>query len=188
MLFFAFYLTDNNIWTEFIDYAVLGISTFSNSISYLSLFNSKDVILKILAYVIPALILILFIILMFSFIKTSLRKKESIRNLYLLLMYSIATIIVVFPISDKVHFCIGTMCTLISGIYLIYMITKYLLDKLKNKKIGFAVKTFTETVSLLIFLLCVLNGLSSINTYAMEIEDYGKIRHFNYIPIDFRNV
>lgn len=184
LLFFAFYLTDNNIWAEFFDYAIFGISTFSNNVSYLNLFHSKDAILRVLAIELPIVIIILFIILIASFIKTSLREKEYVRNLYLLLMYSIATLVVIFPIADKVHFGIGSMCTLISGIYLVYIGIKYLLDKLKNKKISFGIKTFIETVSFLLLLVCILNGISSLNVYAREVENYGKIRHFNYIAID----
>lgn len=184
LLFFAFYLTDNNIWAEFFDYAILGISTFSNNVSYLNLFHSKDAILRVLAIELPIVIIILFIILIASFIKISLREKEYVRNLYLLLMYSIATLVVVFPISDKIHFGIGSMCTLISGIYLVYIGLKYLLDKAKDRKIRFAIKTFIETVSVLVLFVCILNGLSSLNVYAREVENYGKIRHFNYIAID----
>ncbi len=185
ILFFAFYLTYKGIWGEFIDYAVLGIGTFSNSISYITLLNSDDIILKILAYVVPILFVLLFIILILSLVKSKLREKEWVRNSYLLLMYSIGSIVVIFPISEKGHFGIGTMCITIAGIYLLYNMIKYFLNKIKNERIPFGIKTFIEAVSTLVFLLCIFNATYSINVYVAEINDYGKLKHFNYIPIDY---
>ena len=85
------YLLCNNIMKDFIDYALLGIKEFSNSIPYTNLLKGD---LSSLALFVPIIIIISLYI--------SLRKNKHI--ITILVAYSISTIPVVYPISDDVHF------------------------------------------------------------------------------------
>lgn len=100
------YLLCNNIMSEFIDYTILGIKDFSNSISYLNLLKGK---LSILAISVPITIIISLYI--------AIRKNNQI--ITILFAYSVSTIVVVYPISDNVHFLIAGTITIITGIYLL---------------------------------------------------------------------
>lgn len=50
------------------------------------------------------------IVYIYLFFKQDLEEKEEFKNLPILLVYSISTILVIYPISDKAHFIIGSMC------------------------------------------------------------------------------
>ena len=50
---FALYLIISNSLSDFIDYAVLGLKTFSNKIPYRSLFENNKLIIKILSVILP---------------------------------------------------------------------------------------------------------------------------------------
>ena len=55
------YLTIPGAWNEFISYAIKGISTFSNSIPYKSLFEQDEFYIVILAKILPIAIPIIII-------------------------------------------------------------------------------------------------------------------------------
>ena len=57
------YLIFSGSITDFINYAVLGIKTFSNSISYIELLQNEKLEIKILSVVVPLTILIVIILL-----------------------------------------------------------------------------------------------------------------------------
>lgn len=104
-LIFSIYLTINNIWIEFIDYTILGIKTFSNSISYINLLNGNyGLIMQILSIIMP-------IILIYLYVKTIVMKVEAKEGniLFIFFAYSVASLVVVYPISDDMHFVIGIL-------------------------------------------------------------------------------
>ena len=114
---------------DYIDYCILSISTFSNKISYLRLIKNKNLVIKILS-VIPIIVYIGLIIIY-------IKKKE--KTPLTLLIYSIATMIFVYPISDECHFVLGITITLIGISYIINLIT---LRFNINKKIEFFLDNF----------------------------------------------
>ena len=52
------YLFYNNALYEFVDYCILGIKTFSNSISYINLIREKNILLRVISILIPTIYLI----------------------------------------------------------------------------------------------------------------------------------
>lgn len=98
-------------------------------------------------------------------------------------MYSIASAIVIFPISDKVHFAIGSMCTLISGVYLFYVLVKIILEKIKNEKAKFEVKTFMKAISVLTFSVYILYSSYLLCTFFVNKQKCQNLEHFKYIPM-----
>lgn len=182
MIIFAIYLTVNGIWLDFIDYTILGIGTFSNTVPYEDLLNGT--LYTTLAYMIPISIALFILTYIFTLTQKDLRDKEWARRLRILLIYDIATISVIYPIADRNHFAIGTICTLITSVYLIYELIVYSLKLLNKKKFTFALKTFFETISVLLMLVFIAEATISLTGYINEIEGQTYLNHFKYIPTD----
>ena len=91
------YLITNNIVSEFFNYSIYGIKTFSNYRSYMGLIKGN-----ILSIIIP----VMFIYLFFTLIFKKHNNKKNI-NLFIMFCYGIGCFIIVFPISDEMHFIIG---------------------------------------------------------------------------------
>lgn len=109
------YLIANGILGDFIDYAIFGIGTFSNNLSYGQLLIDDNIIVRILAVIMPTLIFAMLIIYIVSAFNKKLEDKEWLKNLAILLVYTLATIAVIIPIADKGHFIIGMMCRNVSS-------------------------------------------------------------------------
>ena len=60
------YLIISGAFRDFINYAILGISTFSNKIPYLDLLNNKKIEIKILSILMPISIILMIIILLIT--------------------------------------------------------------------------------------------------------------------------
>ena len=130
ILVFILYLLITKSFGSFIDYAILGVKHFTNTISYKSLFDIK--IVKMFAILVPIVIVCLFII---QFIK-------DLKWVNILFGYSLATFACTFPISDKIHFMIGSFISIISGILLLILMINYFITTDKIKKIKLTILTF----------------------------------------------
>ena len=71
-LIFIVYLIVTHSLVDFINYAILGIKTFSNKINYISLFSNDKIEIRALALWVPISILVMSIVL----IITNIQKKE----------------------------------------------------------------------------------------------------------------
>lgn len=98
---------------------------------YSWLFDAEEKILVFLATIVPLQLIIMIIIILFSFWKKELKEEEWFKNLIPLLAYSIGSFSVVFPIAEKSHFSIAATCTVISFIYLVYALGKDLFSERK---------------------------------------------------------
>lgn len=160
----------------------LGINTFSNKVNYFTLFLDKDKFIKILAFIVPLQIAIMFGIYLFSFIKKSLEEKEWFKNITLLLIYSIITIVVIVPIADKNHFAIGSMCSIIAFIYLIYVIlSKMTKNDIKIKKI---ISIYFKIVAKLLLGVAMCYSIYLFIGYTKNPDIRTDIKHFKNIPIE----
>ena len=171
LICFSIYLISNNAAKDFIDYTILGLKTFSNKIEYITLF--KQPIIAILAIIVPITMIITFILLF---------KRKTINQLYPLFAYSISSFIVTFPISDKIHFAIGSVITFILGIYLIYeFIIKKFTEKLKikTKIILYGIISF-----LIIFVILIIfyNSLKNIDRNYIKADKETELAHFINTP------
>lgn len=182
VIIFVLYLIFSKTLEDFISYAVLGITTFSNKVNYLTLFKSDNYFIRILAVLVPIQILSMFIIYMVSFVKKDLENKEWFKNISVLLVYSVATIFVIVPISDKVHFIIGTMCTVIAIAYSIYTILINLAKKEEKLKKG--IKIYFEALSKILFAIVICYSLYLNIGFIQSKEIHTDINHFKYIPIN----
>lgn len=163
IIIFLVYLGITGTFKDFVSYGVTGINTFSNKISYMDLFENENVIVKILAYVFPLGIFIMLIIYIASFIKKDLDEKEWFKNMCILIVFSVITTAVIVPISDSTHFIIGSMITIVSIIYLIYVLLKNFVCK-KEKLIKF-IEIYAGMLSKVLLIAAICNSVYLFTLY-----------------------
>jgi len=81
------YLVVTETFEDFVSYTILGIGTFSNSVSYFRLFSDDNIFIKILAGIVPLQALVMLVLYMFSFKKKEWEKQKWFKNLFVLLVY-----------------------------------------------------------------------------------------------------
>jgi len=173
VLFLIIYLICNHVLIDFIDYTILGMKTFSNSISYTTLVSSQNIAIKLLSIGLPIFILISGIYLVKK------RKKE----LYGFYAYSLASLIVIYPIADHIHFLIGVTPFLTLFVYLLFR----LVYKNRGQKVIAKIKPFLyELLKCLIALSYICYFIAScilLKNYFLNMEKNHNINHYKNIPI-----
>lgn len=170
---FVVYLAANGAVLDFINYAILGIRTFSNKISYSSLLESGKI--SYLATIVPVALVMMFVLLF---------KKNTKRELYVLFAYAISTFIVAFPISDEIHFLIGSMISFIAISYMIYECVMENFEpesSAKLKKMTYIIINFASIFFLLVLLW---KSLLEIEYKYVLVEKETELQHFKNIPED----
>lgn len=172
------YLICTNAFSDFIDYTILGIKTFSNSISYTTLVTSQNIAIKLLSIGLPIFILISGIYLF--------KKKQ--KNLYGFYAYSLASLIVIYPISDHIHFLIGIIPFLILFAYLLFQFISSIYSP-ANKKQNLLTKIKNFLYEFLkgliaIGLICyTITSCILLKEYFNNSEKNHTINHYQSIPI-----
>ena len=174
------YLMATGAILEFINYAVLGIKTFSNKISYFGLFESDKIEIKLLSILVPLSIIISGIIL----IITNIMKKENekINKLLTMLIYSLSIIIVMYPISDEIHFIIGSIIAIIGIIYMIGLLAEKIYNKIPLKQKYKACKIITLLIWISLFVVISVNGFENIYNY-IKLEKNTDIEHYKNVEV-----
>ena len=179
-LIFIVYLIVTHSLVDFINYAVLGIKTFSNRINYMSLFSNSKIEIRVLALWIPISIIVMSIVLIITNIKKM--ENEIIDNLTTLLVYSLSIIIVMYPISDKIHFLIGGLISIIGMLYMFFLLGKLVYDKINGDKKLKIYKIITGLVCVSLFAIILSKGLTNLYNYAKK-EKNTEINHYKYIEM-----
>lgn len=177
---FVIYLIVSNTLIDFLDYTVYSLKTFSNKISYTNLLKGKyGIILSIFSILVPITIMVTYIITICRKIKT-----ENQNLLFIFFAYSVASLIVIYPISDGIHFIIGSIPSIIAMFFMIWL----LLNKaIQNKKIRFVIKCFLEAFTIMIILIiAIYEGIISFN-YLKTCNKYNQLKHFKYIPASYES-
>ena len=174
VLIFTIYLSINYLWNDFLDYTIYGIKTFDNNISYINLLKGKNLTIKALAIIIPTTIL-------YMYIRTIVLKliKDEDKKIFILFCYSVACFIVAFPISDSIHFLIGSMPAIISLIYIICTDLKKI--KLKKEVLNLG-KEFIKAFSILSITYLIILALILIGTYFSNYSNFSNLKHFKFVP------
>ena len=86
-------------------------------------------IIKVLAVAVPISLIVQYV---FGVVKNN--KTEKNRKYLTLFSYSVAACIVMFPITDEIHFLIGSLISIIGLIYVISELGKKLYDKRESIK------------------------------------------------------
>ena len=174
------YLIMTGAIQEFVNYAVFGISTFSNKISYSKLLQNDKLEIKISSILMPISIMLMAIILMIT--KALKKENENVQNILTILIYSISIIIVMYPISDEIHFLIGSFISIIGLIYMFCVLGKKLYDKINYSKKYKIYKIVTFVIWLLIFAVILTKAINNIYVYVKN-EKNTEIAHFKNIEI-----
>ncbi len=175
VIWFIIYLSINNIWTEFLDYAIYSLNTFTNKISYLNLIKGNyGIIISLLSILVPLTIIAMYFISVCKKIKTDEQK-----NIFILFCYSVAAFIVVYPISDSIHFLIGSFPAIISLLYIIWLFTKKVIS---NNNIIIYIKYFLQGFDIISTAVIVVYSIIIIVQYFNNCGQYKELTHFKYIP------
>ena len=174
------YLIISGAMQDFINYAVLGISTFSNKISYVSLFQSDKIEIRLLSILMPISIMVMAIILIVT--KALKKENEKIQNVLTILIYSFSIIIVMYPISDEIHFLIGSLISIIGLIYVISELGKIIYNKISYTKKYKVYKIITLVIWLLVFVIILTKAINNIYVYA-KTEKNTEISQFKNIEV-----
>lgn len=173
-IFFIIYLLFTNSLIDFIDYCVLGISTFNNNISYLKFLQGKDLSATLVILAPPVVLLILFIENIINIKNKTI--KEKINNL-ILFVFILAQFTVVYPIADEIHFKIA--------VFPIFLVTLYYIFKriqeIKNIKLSIFIEHFMNIITISFVGMLMLSGINDIFIYTQTEKSI--LKHFNNIPI-----
>lgn len=170
---FIIYLLATRAFQDFIDYAILGINTFSNSRKYSSLLGAEKII-AVSSLAIPLIILIEMVN-----SSVSLNKEKNILS-----FYALGSLVLIYPISDSIHFLVGAMPSFALVAYLLYEILSKSYDEEKEKKeIRIATKLLNEVILFAFIFLSLYNTYSTVEKLYLE-KDYQSLAHFNGIYMD----
>lgn len=176
LILLMLYFTIFGLWNNFVDYCILGIKTFNNKVLYTKLLENKKWYIKGLSIIVPVYLVVNLLIIL---INKLIRKKEINFENTTLLAYSWASIVVVYPISNAIHFLIGAFISILNIAFIIYTIWK---KYIKNKFVIIYVQTLIQVFVLLICIRLFYNNLDSLINYYKSTDEYKQINHFYYIP------
>ena len=183
MILVCIYLIATNSLQDFINYAVLGISTFSNKIPYAQLMNNDKKEIQILSRIMPFILLAMAVL---TIVLQNKKKKENIGNtdnkILTILIYSLSTIIIMYPISDEIHFLIAGTITFIGLAYILYLlgITIYNKINLQSKKKIYKITSLMISIIAIAFIA--VRGIENITEYTKQ-EKNETIEHYKNIQI-----
>ena len=174
------YLIISGAFRDFINYAILGISTFSNKIPYLNLFNNKKIEIKILSILMPISIILMIIILLIT--KVLRKDNEKINNLLTLLVYSVSIIIVMYPISDEIHFLIGSFISIVGLAYMLSLLCQNIYVQINYSRKYKLYKIVSLIIWILIFTLISVKSINNLYVY-IKTEKNIDIQYFKNVEV-----
>ncbi|MDD3304472.1 MAG: hypothetical protein PHP54_06130 [Clostridia bacterium] len=166
------YIAANGAWKDFVDYCILGIQTFSNHISYLSLLESGIWYIKVLTILFPACIIMLCL--------SSFATKN--RVMMLITVYGLAQMTMMFPIADASHFLVGSMPIFIGAIYGINLFIAR--EICQNTKNTFYLFNHLKYTFIGILFVLVIFALKENLSYLKTAKQYTKFNGYRYVRID----
>ncbi len=178
ILIVALYFNINGMWKDFFSYCVIGIKEFSNKIPYTRLFEER-LIIKILAILMP--IILIYMIVCYFLIRRKATKYYC--NILTIVPFAVAQAVIIYPISDEIHFLVGIFPTLIGTAYIIYTLMKKLIER-ANSTVYKILEQFVKIGS-----VAVMIGISLTFTTPM-LGEYlssvykSKMDHYSMVPIE----
>lgn len=179
MFVFVIYLLITKSFGDFINYSVLGITTFTNKIPYNYLLKSNLLVVSFLAVIAPAFIVTAIIE------NTYFKIVKKIKPFfYILTVYSIPAFAIVYPIADNMHLLVASIIPIILIIYTTYRII------LKSPKFKYEDTVFKYLMELveIIMTLCIVIYLAFFEIGNMDrlsnLSKYTKTNNFRYMYID----
>ena len=167
------YLFLTNSMSSFIDYCILGIGTFKNSISYLKLLRGGD-LLAFLGIIAPIILMLLFVI---NIINIKQKKIQENKSQLILFVFSLAEFTIIYPIADEVHFVIAAFPAILVALY--YICKE--IQEIKNIKISIFIEHFMNIITISFVGILILQAINDIYLYTQM--DKSVLNHFSNIPI-----
>lgn len=171
MICFVIYLLLNNALNDFINYAVLGIKTFSNRQQYTELLKKDNI--SVLVVLAPIALILMFLMLFTKKVK---------EEICMIFAYSISMFIVVFPICDEVHFLIGTIIIFIGLAYIIYEYSFKFYSKDLKREYKLFVYGLITFISILFLLIISYKSMEKFKNSYVLINKEETLNHFIGIP------
>lgn len=128
----------------------------------------------------PISIILMIIILLIT--KVLRKDNEKINNLLTILVYSVSIIIVMYPISDEIHFLIGSFISIIGSLYQICLLGKILYKKIRFAQKYKVYKISTLLLQVIIFVGIAIYGINNLYIY-IKAEKNERISHYKNIKI-----
>ena len=172
-LILLIYLLATNSMSSFIDYCILGIGTFENSISYLKLLQGGDYN-AFLSMITPITLVILFVL---NIANIKQKKIKANVNYLILFVFALAQFTVVYPIADAIHFKIAAFPTILIVLY--YICKK--IQEIKNIKVSIFIEHFMNIITISFVGILILQAINDIYLYTQM--DKSVLNHFSNIPI-----
>ena len=143
---FVIYLLISNSFKDFIDYAILGIKSFDNSVSYKDLVMGSKSEISILTVLVPLIEALTILVILAGRRSRKAKKKsaletEDFNKLQVLFIYSLPMLLTIYPIADKIHFLISIYISAILIMYELYI------------SINIIIKNKTERIKYLAYIL-----------------------------------
>lgn len=183
MILVFIYLIATNSLQDFINYAVLGISTFSNKIPYAQLMNNDKKEIQILSRIMPFILLAMAVL---TIVLQNKKKKENIGNIdnkiLTILIYSLSTIIIMYPISDEIHFLIASTITFIGLAYILYLLGIAIYNKINLQSKKKIYKITSLLISIILIAFIAVREIENITEYIKQ-EKNETIEHYKNIQI-----
>ena len=142
-------------------------------IPYHLLFLNGNYGIRILAGIYLFQMALMITIYLASLIDKKIQKKEWYNEFFILLMYTCIISIVMIPIADKMHFGIGSICTIITFIIYIY---NCLIKRLGSK--------YITIISQIIFFIGICYSLTILIAVFQNGNIRTDIKHFKYSRIE----
>lgn len=174
------YLIANGALLEFINYALLGISNFSNKIPYTELLQNDKIEIQVLSVLMPISIIIMLITIISD--KIVSKKSNKISEIFTMLIYSISIIIVMYPISDEIHFLIGALISILGLIYSIGILLKNIYKKITWQKKYKIYKIASSIIWIFLFTIILIHITNNYYKY-IKVDKNKEIEHLKYIEI-----
>lgn len=172
-LILLIYLLATNSMSSFIDYCILGIGTFENSISYLKLLQGGDYN-AFLSMITPITLVILFVL---NIANIKQKKIKANVNYLILFVFALAQFTVVYPIADEIHFKIAAFPTILIVLY--YICKK--IQEINNIKVSIFIEHFMNIITISFVGILILQAINDIYLYTQM--DKSVLNHFSNIPI-----
>lgn len=173
ILCLVLYLCYHQAWSEFANYAIAGMTTFSNKIAYWSLFQNLHWYIKVLAILYPITLICMIVITVFT------RNKKVL----ILTAYGIAESVVMFPITDEIHFLIGIVPIMIGFTYIFSVLLRRMKYGYHQRKWLFYARSFLKCTVTLTILLTVIVGLKQTISYFQKVKTYNQFECYKGIRI-----
>lgn len=171
-----------NSFTDFIDYAILGIKNFDNTISYKKLLQNDKIYIKLLAIAIPIFI-VLMIIFECVYIKSKkLINKKSVSKFNILTLYSFPMLITIYPISDTVHFLIAILPSIIVIEYLFFKAIIEISEKINLKDKKYIFKIISSATIIILAIIMLIPTITNYKEYSKL--DKSTINHYSKLQVN----